>query len=470
MRRLSGLDAAMLYAETPAMHMHGATMTILDPSTAPQPFDVDRFRQIVAGRLDRLAPFRQRLVAPPLGVDRPVWVDDPHFDLHAHIRGIAVPRPGTRRQVAELLGQLLAVPLPHDRPLWQMWVVEGLEGGLVGLFGKVHHALLGGVRATAMFELLYDLDPDLLPAPGTPDVTSSERAPSTLAVAGHAALGLAATPLRLARLATEGARAGARVARFLASEESADAVLPWDGPRTSLNGSLEPARACAYTALSFTDVQAVKHALGVTVNDVALAVCGGALRRYLHDRGELTERSLTAAAPVSVAGADGGGASVLGNTLSVFGATLGTDVADPVARVGRVAASTRAAKHLRRAIGDDILLDMAAAVPPGAIRAGARALSSWKVGARIPPPFNLIVSNLPGPPVALYSGGARALGFHVFGPLVESVSANITVVSYQDSLDVGIVAVPRLVEDPWPIADAMPGALAELRSAVAILA
>lgn len=467
MRRLSGLDAAMVYAETPAMPMHGGTLTILDPSTAAEPFDAERFRATVAGRLHRLAPFRQRLASPPLGAGRPFWVEDPDVDLRAHVRGVAVPRPGTPRQLGELVGYLLALPLPRDRPLWQMWVIEGLEGGHVGLFGKVHHALLGGTRATALFELVYDLEPVALPGVATLVGGAAEREPSGFTVAAHAALELAGTPLRLARLGVEGILTGTRVARFLASSERADAVLPYAGPRTSFNGALAPARSCAFGSLSLRDVKAVKDVLGVTVNDVVLAVCGGALRRCLEERGELPDRSLTAAAPVSVAGPDDSGVSVLGNMLSVFGATLATDVEDPVERVRRVHASTVAAKSLHRALGEDLLLDLAGAAPPGLVHVGVRAYSSSGVTTRFRPPFNVIVSNLPGPATTLYSGGARVLAFHILGPTVEGVSVNISVVSYRNSLDVGVVSSPHLLANPWEVTEAMPPVLAQLRTALA---
>lgn len=471
MYRLGGTDAAMLYAETDAAPMYSCSLTILDPSTTSEPLDVDRYREIMLARGERLQPFRQRLATVPFGMDRPVWVDDGAVDLRAHIRGIAVPRPGSSRQVAELVSDLMAQPLAPDRPLWRSWFIEGLEGGRIGLFFKVHHALLGGTRAMAVFELLFDLDAKVPPVPRGPTASlvptgaSRERSPSPLAVAGHTAWSLAGTPIRLARTARDIAGATLGVARFRASALWADAVLPFQAPATSLNGRVDAARTCAYGEVSLPDVIAVKRAFGVTVNDVVLAVCGGALRRYLQERGEQPDRALTASVPVSV-NTGGGDGSVLGNAVSNVGATLATDVADPVKRLLHIASSTRAAKGLHAAIGPELILSLAELLPPGLTGAAMRGLSAPGLVAHAPPPFNVIVSNLPGPRVPLYSGGARLVATHLFGPLIQGLGLNITVLSYVDRIDVGLTACPGLVSDAWSIAAAMQPALEELRSLV----
>jgi diacylglycerol O-acyltransferase / wax synthase len=469
MYRLGGTDAAMLYAETDAAPMYACTLTILDPSTTSGPLDVERFREIMLARGDRLQPFRQRLATVPFGMDRPVWVDDGAVDLRAHIRGIAVPRPGSSRQVAELVSDLMLQPLAPDRPLWRSWFIEGLEGGRIGLFFKVHHALLGGARAMAVFELLFDLDAAVPLAPTVPAVPaapSGERSPSPLAVAGHAAWSLAGTPIRLVQTATDIARATLRVTRFRANDLWADAVLPFEAPPTSLNGRVDATRTCAFGEISMPDVIAVKRAFGVTVNDVVLAVCGGALSRYLQERGEHPERALTASVPVSIDVRGGGDRLVLGNAVSNVGATLATDVADPVERLLRIASSTRAAKGLHAALGPELILSLAELLPPGLTGAAMRRLSAPGLASHAPPPYNVIVSNLPGPRVPLYSGGARLVATHLFGPLIQGLGLNITVLSYVDRIDIGLTACPALVPNPWPIATAMQPALDELRSAL----
>jgi diacylglycerol O-acyltransferase / wax synthase len=470
MRRLNGMDATFLATESSSVLMHGAGLTIVDPSALPGGYDLERFRSVIDARLDRLVPFRQHLVPVPLGLDRPVWIDDPSFDLRAHVRAVAVPRPGTPRQVGELVGWLLSQPMDRDRPLWQMWLIEGLEHGHVGVFGKVHHALLGGTRATAMFELLFDLDLDFGDEPASGDRGDGlavERPPGVGPTAGHALASLAGTPIRLAGTATSVARAASRIAGFSRSDDWGDVVLPFQAPMVSFNGTLSGSRTCAYSSISLQAVKEVKNALGVTVNDVVLAVCGGALRQYLASRGELPEHSLTASVPVSVQGGPSDQQSVIGTTVSVFGASLGTDIAHPVTRLRRIHASTRAAKGLHRAMGSDTVERLSSLLPPVVNGALLHAYSASGLPSRLAPPFNLIISNLPGPPMTLYSAGAPVVASYILGPLIEGGGVNITVLSYRDAVNVGIVACTDLVPDPWPIADAIPGVMAELQAALA---
>ena len=398
-----------------------------------------------------------------------MWVDDRDIDVRRHIRAIAVPRPGTPRQVADLAAQMLATALPRDLPLWQVWFVEGLHDDRVALIWKVHHALLGGTQAMRMFELLYDVDMDRGPVAGRPvdEHHVGEHPPSPLAVAGHAALSLAGTPLRLGQTAGAGAVAAARLARLLLTgrRTGAASLLPFVAPRSSLNGALVAARSCAFSTISLAEVKTVKDALGVTVNDVVLAVCGGALRHHLEERGQLPDRTLTASVPVAVAGPDDDAASVLGNTTSVFGATLATDVADPLERLRHIHEATSTAKAMHRALGAETIFQLAGAFPPGMFKVAVRGWSASGLPARMVPPFNVVMSNVRGPATTFYSGGAELLSCHLFGPLLEAVSLNITVMSYRDSIDVGVVSSPNLVPDPWPIAEAMPRALDELLSA-----
>ena len=318
-RRLSGLDSSFLYAESSTMPLHGGSITILDPSTAPDDFGIDHVRRDIAARLDRLVPFRLQVSAPALGLGRPVWVDTRGIDLDRHIHAAAVPRPGTPRQLADLAAELFARPLARDRPLWQLWFVEGLEGGRVALIWKAHHALMGGVEVTNLLRLLYDIDVPVAEQEAPPS-DPGEQLPSALAVAARAAVDVTGVPIRIARLLGESALAAVRVSGFLLGGGRPASTLPFAGPKTSLNGALVADRSCAFASLSLDDVKTVKNALGVKVNDVVLAVCSAALRSYLEDRGELPSRSLNAtvmAAVGGIAGAHGG--AVLGNATSILG-------------------------------------------------------------------------------------------------------------------------------------------------------
>jgi diacylglycerol O-acyltransferase / wax synthase len=318
----------------------------------------------------------------------------------------------------------------------------------------------------ALYELLFDLTPDAALEPAV--TVPAEHGPSPFAVTSHLAWSLAATPVRVARSARDIAGAAVGVARFRGSDLWADALQPFQSPKTSLNGPIDGDRHCAHSTMSLVDVKTVKRAAGVTVNDVVLAACGGALRSYFRERGEEPKGSLSASVPVSVdAGGGGSGGSVIGNAVSNFGATLATDIADPLERLQRIAASTRAAKGLHSALGPEAMLRLADVLPPGLSGAAMRGMSSPRLAAHTPPPYNVIISNLPGPPVPLYSGGARLVASHVFGPLIQGLGLNITVLSYVDSIAIGVNACPGLVPDPWLIADGIPAALDELVAAVA---
>jgi WS/DGAT/MGAT family acyltransferase len=447
------------------MPLHGGSVTILDPSTAPGGFGIEHVRRDIAAKLDRLVPFRLQVAAPVLGLGRPVWVDTRDLDLDRHIHAAAVPRPGTMRQLADLAGELFARPLPRDRPLWQLWFVEGLEDGRVALIWKAHHALMGGVEATNLLRLLYDVDAPEAQETAAPS-GPAERFPSPLAVVARAAVDVSTLPVRVARLFGDGAVAAARISRFLLGGGRPASTLPFTGPRTSLNGTLVADRTCAFTSLSLQDVKTVKDALGVTVNDVVLAVCAAALRTYLDDRRELPSRSLNATVMAAAGGIGAHAGAVLGNATSVLGATLATDVVDPLDRLRRISASTRTAKLLHRALGDEMVMRLAETLPPGIFGVALRAYGATGLASVLRPPFNAVISNVPGPPMTLYSSGARVLSCYLFGPLIQSVALDITVISYAGSLDVGIAASPNLVPDPWPIADAMPAALAALVVAV----
>ncbi len=465
-RRLSGLDSTFLYAESPTMPLHGGSITILDPATAPADFGIERVRRDIAARVDRLVPFRLRVAAPPLGLARPVWVDTRGFDVDRHVRAAAVPRPGTDRQLADLAAELFSHPLPRDRPLWRLWFVEGLEGGRVALIWKAHHALLGGVEVTNLLRLLYDVD---VAASGDAPAASEdgEPFPSAIAMAARAAVDLTAVPVRVARLLGDGAVAAARVSRFLLAGGRPVSTLPFVGAKSSLNGALVAERTCAYASIPLEDVKTVKSALGVKVNDVVLAVCGAALRSYLEDRGELPGRSLNATIMAAVGGIGAHAGAVLGNATSVLGATLATDVADPVERLRRISASTRTAKVLHRALGETMVMRLSETLPPGIFGVALRLYGATALASVLTPPFNAVISNVVGPPVTLYSSGARVVSCYLFGPLVPSVALDITVISYAGSIDIGIAASSNLVPDPWPIAEAMPAALAELVTATA---
>jgi diacylglycerol O-acyltransferase / wax synthase len=467
MQRLSGMDASFIYGETPSWHMHAGTLVVLDPSTAPHVFDVHRLRSLLEARAGLLGPFLKRLVEVPLGLDRPAWVNDPHLDLDRQIRRVGVPPPGGARELGALVGDLFAYNLERGRPLWETWFIEGIEDGRVGLLVKVHHSLVDGVRGARLYELLFDLAPDApFVRPDTPEVRG-ERVPSEWEMALRALPRLATTPLRAARTAEHMGRLALRMLRFHGSPEWPAATFPFQAPRTSLNQAITPHRGFAFCSVPLSGVKAITHAFSVTVNDVVLGICAGALRLYLADRGELPAKPLIAQIPVAVHvdGSDDASGGRWGNAVAVMGAALETQLDDPAERLQAIHTSTHSAKVMQEALGDNLIMELADVAPPGVLAAGVRAYSRLRISEHHPPIFNLIVSNVRGPAIPMYVAGARLVANYPIGPLLDGGGLNITVISYLDQVDFGFVVCPEIVEDPWQLADATSVAFAELEKA-----
>jgi WS/DGAT/MGAT family acyltransferase len=467
MQRLSGADASFVYGETPGSHLHLGTLAVLDPSTAPDGFNVERLRSLIEARAGLLGPFLRRLVEVPFGLDRPAWVDDSRLDLERRIRPVGVPAPGGPRELGALVGDLLAYKVEPDRPLWEVWFIEGLEDGRVALLTKMHHCLADGVRGARIYEVLYDLEPEApTDRPDTPEL-EGERVPHGWEMVLRALPRLAGTPLRAARTSCHLSRSALRMVGLRASPEWPGVIFPFQAPHTSLNRSITRHRGFAYCSIPLSGVKAIKNACSVTVNDVVLAICAGALRCYLTDRDDLPSKPLIAQIPVAVHVGDRGDTSggLWGNATTVMGAALPTQLEDPIERLRVIHASTESAKAMQRALGDDLILDLADVAPPGLLAAGVRAYSRLGLADHHPPIFNLILSNVAGPPLPLYIGGARLEASYPIGPLIDGGGLNITAMSYLDHIDFGYVVCPEIVEDPWRLADATSAAFIELEKA-----
>ncbi|MGO8861957.1 MAG: WS/DGAT/MGAT family O-acyltransferase [Acidimicrobiales bacterium] len=469
MQRLSGADASFVYGETRSSHMHLGTLAVLDTSAAPGGFSVDRLRSLVEARAGLLGPFLRHLVEVPFGLDRPAWVDDKHLDLDRQIRPVRVPAPGGARELGALVGDLLTYKLESDRPLWEVWFIEGLEDGRVALLTKMHHCLADGVRGAYLYNVFYDLEPDApMDRPGAP-VLQDERIPPGWEMVLRALPRLAGTPLRAARTSAHLGASALRMLRLRGSPEWPAVTFPFQAPPTSFNRAITPHRGFAFCSVPLSGVKTIKNAFSVTVNDVVLGICAGALRRYLVDRGELPGKPLIAQIPVAVHVDIGGDVSggAWGNATAVMGAALPTQLDDPVKRLQAIHASTRSAKVMQQALGDDVILELADIVPPGLLAAGLRAYDRLHLADHHPPIFNLIMSNVQGPSLPLYIAGARLVASYPIGPLLDGGGLNITVLSYLDNVAFGFAVCPEIVEDPWRLAEATSEAFAELESAAA---
>jgi WS/DGAT/MGAT family acyltransferase len=457
MQRLTGLDAAFLALETPSTHMHVMATMVLDPSDTPGGFTVDTMRRLIADRLPRLEPFRRRVVDIPFGVHHPVWIEDPDFDLDYHVRRAALPAPGGMNELAELTAEIAGRPLDRRRPLWELWVVEGLEHGYVAIIAKMHHAAIDGVMGVDLMTEIFDLEPNPQPKPRE-ELPKPERLPSDAELLVGAMTSIARQPLRMVRAARNLARSATRVVQRL-REQPVNAGVPLTAPPTPLNGVLTPHRRVTFASVPLADIKDVKSAFGVTVNDVVLAVCAGALRRFLDARGNVPDKPLLAAIPASVRGRDERG--VMGNRVSAMFATLATQLDDPVDRLFAARDVMSGAKQVHEDIGGNTLHEWAEVAAPVMFSRGMR-LYERLVQGRHPPIVNLIVSNVPGPSFPLYCAGARLVSLFPLGPVLAGTGLNITVLSYLDDVGFGLIGCREIVPNIDEIAAAVPDALAEL--------
>ncbi len=466
MERLSGLDASFLYLETPSLHMHVALTMVFDPSTVPDGYSFGRMKDTIAERLPAAAVFGRKLVEVPFGLDHPVWVDDPDFDIDYHVRLAAVPRPGGMRQLAELAGDIAGHQLDRSRPLWEMWFVEGLADGQIGLVAKMHHSTVDGVSGAALLSVLFDLEPDPPPPPpAEPRVSrADEHTPSQLELLTQA---LVARSLRPFELTKEIVRTGRRVldvrqVRLSSPYRSyrAKAALPLSAPRTSFNTAITRRRSVGFTAVGLDDVKRVKNHTGTTVNDVVLAVCTGALRSFLIQGDELPDKPLVAVVPVSVR--PDVDAPTGSNQVSSMFVQLPVDLANPLERLAAIHEGTKGAKDEHHALGADVLQNWAEHATPNVFGVAARFYTRMRLADRHRPIANLVISNVPGPDFPLYLSGAELKGAFPLGPVMDGMGVNVTIMSYRGILYWGFIACPESIPRLPSLLAEVPTALDEL--------
>jgi len=452
MERLSGLDAFFLYLETPTQPLNVCCVLELDTSTMPGGYSYSRFRTEVVKRVSAVPEFRMKLADNQLNLDHPVWVDDENFQLRRHVRRIGVPPPGGRRELAEICGYIAGLPLDRDRPLWEMWVIEGgARDDALTVMLKVHHAVVDGVAGANLLAQLCSLQPD---AP-LPQPLPGAGGAHPLQIAASGLVGFAKRPLRLATVLPATMLTLAQT--LVRAREGRTMANPFSAPPTPFNGSLSRHRNIAYTQLDMRDVKRVKNRFGVTVNDVVVALCAGVLRRFLQERGALPDIPLVATVPVSVhEKSDRPGRN---QTTWMF-CRLASHISDPTQRIRTIAAGNTAAKDHTAAMGPTLLHDWTEFGGPTVFGAAMRILP--RIPVSLSPVFNLILSNVPGPQGQLYFLGCRMETLYPLGPLLGGAGLNITVMSFNGELGIGIIACPDLLPDLWGIADAFPDELKEL--------
>jgi diacylglycerol O-acyltransferase / wax synthase len=452
--RLTSLDAAFLRMESPTRHMHVGGLFLFDPPADGREWEFGRFLELVRSRLHLVPRYRQKAVTPPLGLGNPVWVDDPDFDLSYHVRHAALPAPGTTAQLTDYCNRILSRQLDRDRPLWELYVIEGLEEGRIALLGKNHHAMIDGLAGIDIATVMLDLAPDADGQLPTPPRWTPHEAPSTARLALDAVRELATSPAEvvesLGRLASAPANTAKRaleVGRGVAKVTRANLMRP--APRSLLNRPPGRHRRFAIQRVALEDVKTVKNAFGTTVNDVVLALVADATGRYLRSRGARTDGLwLRAMVPVSTRAASD--AHHLGNrVVSVF-VDLPMFEMDPIERLHVCHEAMREVKSSHAAVGAGFLIGLGEFAPP-TIHAMA---SRVAVNSRV---FNFLVTNVPGPQLPVYCMGARLLGAFPFTPLAATHAYGVGVTSLDGWMNFGFTAD----YDAVPDIDVLPGLLVE---------
>jgi diacylglycerol O-acyltransferase len=461
--KLAGLDAAFLYNETERAPQHIASIQVVEIPGEREPAElVADFKATVAQRLHLVPYLTNRLQATPFDLDHPVWVRDPDFDIDRHVLEYRVAAPGGRAEFEAAIAELHAVPLDRSRPLWQIWVLTGLSGGRIAYYNRVHHACLDGVSGQAAVQALLDRSPEgaAVPAPDAAFGTrpSAESFGSLLVGAFE---NFANYQIRSSTRLVHDVGTAVRVLQRAINPDKGLGAAAEPAPRTRFNRSVHRARSYATGEVPLADVKRIAKVTGATINDVVLAVCSGGLRRYLMRQGELPERSLIAGCPVSLRRP---GDHSLNNQVTLMQVAFATDEPDPRVRLLKIVRSSRQAKGLVADLAASYDSDLALPGLPAVMTRTARLLESANAadapGADLP--FNMIVSNVPGPREPLYSLGGRVLTHYPVSIPAHGQAVNVTVQSYADHLFLGITGCARALPDAQRFRDDLLDAHAEL--------
>ncbi|MBZ0253012.1 MAG: wax ester/triacylglycerol synthase family O-acyltransferase, partial [Candidatus Methylomirabilis sp.] len=416
--------------------------------------------------------FRRRIVEVPFDMDRPYWADDPNFDLDFHLRHIAVPPPGTLKELFTLFARIISRPLDRSKPLWEMYYVEGLgevpgvPEGAVAWLTKIHHSAIDGVSGIDLLTTMLDLSPEIREVEPPAEPWSPPALPTDVELIARATGHRITSPIKflesLPRVLSSAATYGKEIGRRIIHLEPPKALFR--GPKTRLNCAISAQRRFSAATISLADIKTIRKAVaGATVNDAVLAVCAGALRRYLDSKGELPEEGLVAMTPISVR-AEGDEASG-GNKISSMLCPLHTDVDDPMERLEKIHDAMVEAKEVHGALGANVLMDATNFLPSSTLALAARLYTRVRIADLTRPFFNVVISNVPGPQIPLYAAGARLLAQYPSGPIVEGLALFIGVFSYCGDVTIGLTADRDALPDVDFLAECMTESMAELLEA-----
>lgn len=469
MRQLQGMDASFVAFETRNSPMHIGSILIYNPETAPGGFvrfkDILRFYE---SRMQLSKTMRQRLVRVPFDLDYPYWIEDAEFDLEYHVRHLALPKPGDWRQLYIQAARIFARPLDLNRPPWEFTVIEGLDNipgvtpGSFAMVTKVHHAAIDGMSGIDLMEALHTLDPNAA-APQQPDDWKPEEVPNVLTLLTRSWFNAVTNPVRQIEVAARAVPGLARAVKGLAAKDfsvSGEMIAP----RCRFNAVLSSSRVVEGRSVPLADIKTIRTlSPGAKVNDAFLAIVGGAMRKYLLSKDDLPEKTLTAMAPISVRGGDEKGD--MGNQVAAMVAPLGTHIADPAERLAFVHSQTVNSKAMSDAIGARNMTEMSKVSPALFMALGAQLFTRLGLANRVTPGFSTVVTNVPGPPVPIYSAGARLESMMGLLCLTDGLGLGHVVQSYCKEATITFTACRNLMPDPEFYAQCIEESFAELLAA-----
>ena len=441
---ISGMDATFLYTETPTSPMNIGSVIVIDGS-----IDFQTFKDTVHSRIHQFAKLRQRLIYVPMSIDYPYWVDDPNFDIDLHIKHIALPKPGSWKELRKTASQIFSEPFDQNRPLWSMVFVEGLDTlpqvppGSVAVISTIHHVAVDGVGGAGLLSLFLDFTPEKVAIP-PPQPYTPAPLPNHIQLIVNSTMSFAKDPFKFPKIISNTLKATIRAGVLSRMQSSELPTAPFTAPPTPLNGIISGVRKWNSAILSLQRIQQIKTVMGTTLNDVLLAICYGALRRYLDEKGKLPEKSLVSLVPISTRNKDENNTD---NQISAMLVQIATNVEDPIERLETIHENNNRGKNYQGAIGAKTLAGMANAIPFGIANQAARLYSRYKISEFHKPIFNVAITNVPGPQTPLYINGHKMITVMGAAPVIDGMGLIITILSYDGHITISPVSDTNSMPD-----------------------
>ncbi len=431
---ISGMDATFLYAETETSPMHVGSVAVIEGS-----LKFETFREVIQSRLHQMPALRKRLMFVPMSIDYPYWVDDPNFNIDLHLQHVALPKPGAWKQLRALASNIFSEPLDRSRPLWSFTFVEGLDQlpqvpkGSVAIISKVHHVAIDGMAGAGMMSLIFDMFPKAKEIPA-PKPFKPKGLPNEFNLIVKSAIDFAKNPLKLPTIIGNTIAASVKTGVITRTQSLDLPTAPFSAPATPLNGIISAQRKWNSAILDLDRVKVLKKAMGTTLNDVILAICAGALRKYLNDKDQLPKKPLVAMVPISTrAEVDD---SNQGNKISAMLVQLPTNIDDPIKRLEAIHENTTLGKTYQGAAGAKTLSNLAEAVPFGVANLASRMYSRFNLSKMHKPVFNVVITNVPGPNIPIYLQGHKLLTVMGMAPIIDGMGLIITILSYDGHITI----------------------------------